>query len=69
MRAAALTEARRRTGARHLARLREALDVRATLSIPELSVRAPGRRVVSLIAEHLVDELGEPAPLDRGVRG
>jgi anion-transporting ArsA/GET3 family ATPase len=56
--AAALTEARRRVGAGHLDRLREALgpDV-PLLIIPELFIRAAGRRVVNLIATAIGDEL------------
>ena len=60
---ARLTEQRRRTGATHLDRLRAAIasdpalaDV-ATITVPELFARAPGPRVVSLIADTLADEL------------
>jgi anion-transporting ArsA/GET3 family ATPase len=61
--AARLTEQRRRTGAAHLDRVRIALDVDetladvATITVPELFARAPGPRVVSLIADTLTDEL------------
>ncbi len=64
LQAARFIEARRRTGAGHLDRLRASLadtdDVAETLpiiTIPELFARAPGRRVVSLVAETLVEEL------------
>ncbi len=61
--AAHLTEARRRTGAEHLRRLHTELqrDARNAdlpiITVPELFSRAPGRRVVSLIADGLADEL------------
>ena len=61
--AARLTEERRRTGAAHLDRVRTALDLDetladvATITMPELFARAPGPRVVSLIADTLTDEL------------
>ena len=61
--AASLTEARRRTGAAHLDRIREALrgseDLSgvSTITVPELFARAPGPRVVSLIADTLAEEL------------
>ncbi len=61
--AANLTEARRRTGAAHLDRIREALrgseDLSgvSTITVPELFARAPGPRVVSLIADTLAEEL------------
>ncbi len=60
---ARLTEDRRRTGAAHLARIHEALDGDAalaavdTITVPELFARAPGPRVVSLIADTLAVEL------------
>ena len=60
--AASLTEARRRTGAAHLDRLRRTLDARDLASlpivtVPELFVRSHGPRVVTLVAEALSDEL------------
>jgi anion-transporting ArsA/GET3 family ATPase len=56
--AAQLTEARRRVGGRHLERLRSALPADLPiLYVPELFTRAPGRRVVTLVAEALGDEL------------
>jgi hypothetical protein len=56
--AAALTEARRRVGAAHLDRLRDELgDEIPLLIIPELFIRAAGRRVVTLVAESIRDEL------------
>jgi len=68
--AARMTEARRRTGAGHLDRLRAALErddhVRDDLPIvvvPELFTRASGPRVVSLVADTLDDEL-DPDTLD-----
>jgi anion-transporting ArsA/GET3 family ATPase len=56
--AARLTEARRRVGAGHLDRLRAALgpDV-PVLIVPELFTRATGRRVVTLMAQSIHDEL------------
>ncbi len=60
---ARLTEARRRTGASHLDRIKNLLDTDdelagvATITVPELFARAPGPRVVSLIADTLADEL------------
>jgi anion-transporting ArsA/GET3 family ATPase len=57
--AAELAEARWRTGAGHLARLREALDDRLPmLFVPELFTKAAGRRVVTQVAEALEAELG-----------
>ena len=56
--AAQLTEARRRVGSEHLERLRAALPPGLpVLNIPELFTRATGRRVVSLVAEALGEEL------------
>lgn len=55
--AAALTEARRRIGAGHLDRLRADLGTIPLLIIPELFLRAPGRRVVNQIAAAIKDEL------------
>jgi anion-transporting ArsA/GET3 family ATPase len=54
--AARITEARRRIGGAHLARLREQSDL-PMLMVPELFTRATGRRVVSLVAEALAEEL------------
>ena len=56
--ASALIEARRRVGAGHLERLRRSLgpDI-ALLITPELFTRATGRRVVTLMAQALHDEL------------
>jgi anion-transporting ArsA/GET3 family ATPase len=56
--AAQVTEARRRVGNRHLERLRD--DIPAglpVLYVPELFTKATGRRVVSLVAKALADEL------------
>jgi anion-transporting ArsA/GET3 family ATPase len=59
--AAQLTEARRAVGAQHLERLRSALaDDLPVLYVPELFTRATGRRVVTLVAEALADELDVP---------
>lgn len=56
--ASTLIEARRRIGAGHLDRLRAALGPSVPLLIvPELFTRATGRRVVSLMAESIQDEL------------
>ena len=56
--AAALNEARRQVGAGHLERLRRALDPRTPLlAVPELFTRATGRRVVTLMAEAIHDEV------------
>jgi anion-transporting ArsA/GET3 family ATPase len=61
--AARLTDARRRTGAGHLRRLQIELQRDPSnadlpiITVPELFSRAPGRRVVSLIADALADEL------------
>ena len=60
---ARLTEDPRRTGAGHLDGIRAAIDGDAslasvdTITVPELFARAPGPRVVSLIANMLADEL------------
>ncbi len=54
--AARITEARRRIGGEHLGRLREHTDL-PMLMVPELFTRATGRRVVSLVAEALAEEL------------
>ncbi len=65
--AARFTEQRRSTGARHLDRLRSALDelhdadgeldAPPIYTIPELYARAAGPRVVTLVAEALAQEL------------
>jgi len=56
--AAHATEARRRVGNRHLERLRDEIPPGLpVVYVPELFTRATGRRVVSLIASHLADEL------------
>ena len=56
--AAHVTEARRRVGSRHLERLRDGIQTGLpVLYVPELFTRATGRRVVSLVAAHLADEL------------
>jgi hypothetical protein len=56
--AAAVTESRRRVGATHLERLRAEIPADLPiLVVPELFTRATGRRVVSLIAAALADEL------------
>jgi hypothetical protein len=53
-----LNEARRQVGAGHLERLRRALDPRTPLlAVPELFTRATGRRVVTLMAEAIHDEV------------
>jgi anion-transporting ArsA/GET3 family ATPase len=62
MSAARLNESRRRIGDGHLDHLREALaseiaDGLAMLYIPELFTRATGRRVVSLVAAALAEEI------------
>jgi anion-transporting ArsA/GET3 family ATPase len=57
--AARMTEARRRLGAGHLDRLRAALGPSVpVLIVPELFTRATGRRVVTLMAQSINDELG-----------
>jgi anion-transporting ArsA/GET3 family ATPase len=56
--AAQITEARRRTGNRHLERLRLGIPAALpVLYVPELFTKATGRRVVSLVAEALAEEL------------
>ena len=59
--AAALSEARRRVGAGHLDRLRGSVGQVApdapVLIVPELFTRAAGRRVVSLVADSIRDEI------------
>ena len=65
--AAVMTEQRRRTGAEHLGWLRSSMDEIGlahipTITLPELFVRAPGPRVVSLLADALADELDVELP-------
>jgi len=55
--ASRVTEARRLTGAGHLDRLAAGAPGVPTFIVPELFTRATGRRVVSLIAESLAEEL------------
>src|SRR5215204_4278573 len=56
--AAHVTEARRRVGNRHLERLRAGIPADLpVLYVPELFTKATGRRVVSLVAKALADEL------------
>jgi anion-transporting ArsA/GET3 family ATPase len=56
--AAQVTEARRRVGNRHLERLRAGIPAGLpVLYVPELFTKATGRRVVSLVAKALADEL------------
>lgn len=55
--AARITEARRRVGAGHLARLQQSCPDLPMLIVPELFTRATGRRVVELVADALADEL------------
>lgn len=59
--AAMITERRRRVGAIHLERLRDALEQAPTeipvVYVPELFTRATGRRVVNLVSKALADEL------------
>jgi anion-transporting ArsA/GET3 family ATPase len=66
--AARLTESRRSTGAAHLDRLRAwvaesgaVADDLPIIVVPELFARASGPRVVSLVADALIDEL-DPDP-------
>ena len=69
--AARFTDARRRTGAQHLGRLRSELDAAdppldiPIITVPELFARSGGRRVVSLIADGLADELDIEIPSER----
>ena len=56
--AAAQHEARRRVGAGHLDRLRESIDGTPVVIVPELFTRAAGRRVVSLLAQAISEEIG-----------
>ena len=56
--AARMTEARRRVGAGHLDRLRTALGPTVpVIIVPELFTRATGRRVVTLMAQSIHDEI------------
>jgi anion-transporting ArsA/GET3 family ATPase len=56
--AAHVTEARRRVGNRHLEQLRSNIPAGLpVLYVPELFTKATGRRVVSLVAAALADEL------------
>ena len=56
--AARVTEARRRTGNRHLERLRDGIPAELpVLYVPELFTKATGRRVVALVAKALAEEL------------
>jgi anion-transporting ArsA/GET3 family ATPase len=56
--AAHVTEARRRVGSRHLERLRAEIPAGLpVLYVPELFTRSTGRRVVSLVASSLAEEL------------
>jgi anion-transporting ArsA/GET3 family ATPase len=56
--AAQVTEARRRTGNRHLERLRAGIPAGLpVLYVPELFTKATGRRVVALVAKALAEEL------------
>lgn len=62
MAAARMNESRRRVGAGHLLHLRETLEANSDkpvsmIYIPELFTRATGRRVVSLVADALAEEL------------
>jgi hypothetical protein len=73
--AARLTESRRSTGAAHLGRLRAWVadagvvgDDLPIVVVPELFARASGPRVVSLVADALIDEL-DPDPATPGERG
>jgi anion-transporting ArsA/GET3 family ATPase len=56
--AARVTEGRRRTGNRHLERLRTGIpEGLPVLYVPELFTKATGRRVVALVAKALAEEL------------
>jgi anion-transporting ArsA/GET3 family ATPase len=61
LQAAAITEFRRSNGAAHLDRLRAALDAAhpalPIVTVPELFSRASGPRVVTLVADTLIEEL------------
>ena len=57
--AAELAQARWKIGATHLQRLRDAVDRGVPLLlVPELFTKASGRRVVTLVAEAVAEELG-----------
>lgn len=56
--AAAGVEARRVSGSEQFVRLRDALPELPVTVVPELFPRAGGRRVATLVAEHLADEWG-----------
>jgi anion-transporting ArsA/GET3 family ATPase len=59
MEAARITERRAEVGAGHLERLRAGLAAGLdTIVVPELYTRASGRRVVTLLAEALADQIG-----------
>jgi anion-transporting ArsA/GET3 family ATPase len=53
VRAARITEARRKVGAAHLARLAAGVGDLPVIEVPELFTRATGRRVVALVADAL----------------
>jgi anion-transporting ArsA/GET3 family ATPase len=55
--AARISEARRRNGDGHLARLAQHADGLPMLVVPELFTRATGRRVVALVADALAAQL------------
>ncbi len=58
--AARITERRATVGAGHLERLRSGLPAGLdTIVVPELYTRASGRRVVTLVAEALSDQIGD----------
>ena len=62
MEAARITERRAEVGAGHLERLRDGLPAGLdTIVVPELYTRASGRRVVTLVAEALADQIGDSA--------
>lgn len=68
--AARIGEARRRTGAAHLDRLRAGLGDVPVVEVPELFTRATGRRVVALLADALDEVLGpDPATGPTARRG
>ncbi|MFK8026189.1 MAG: ArsA family ATPase [Ilumatobacter sp.] len=56
--ASSIVEARRSLGATHLERLRGAIGGLDVYTVPELFSRGHGRRVVSLVADGLDEELG-----------
>ena len=60
VRAAQITDARRRTGDVHLDRLRTAMGALPLIAVPEMFTRATGARVVTLVADALAAEL-DPA--------